>query len=296
MTGSDEPTGPLPEGLGPLDDRPGPARPLAPEAATALVAVAIDRASRGRPALSGRRRVLLVAAAAVLAAAAAAASAGLLFFRGSGDESPEAVAAPHAVPTSVVAAPSRGASAQAAATSRSSAVAEPPVVPENPAAAPVRPAAEPPALPNIPRPPVEPRAARAADAPAGEAQDLLAEANRLRRERRWADAERAYVSAMSASPGSDAAYAATMGAAGLRLDRLGRAAEALPLFEAALRNRPRGALAEDAAWGVAECVRALGNRDREIEALRLFLERWPQSLMAERARARLQELGAGAVP
>jgi len=128
------------------------------------------------------------------------------------------------------------------------------------------------------------------------AEDLLATANRWRARRLWADAERAYVRAMHASPGSDASYTAGVAAGSLRLERLGRPADAAGLFAAALRDRPRGALAEEAAFGLAECYRAMGDALREAEALRRFLAGWPGAAMADAARARLAELAAGGTP
>jgi tetratricopeptide (TPR) repeat protein len=129
-----------------------------------------------------------------------------------------------------------------------------------------------------------------APAPVRDAEDLLLRANRLRAERRWADAEQTYAQVLRAAPGSDAAYAAAVAAAALRLERLGRPQAALELYERALADRPGGALAEEAAFGVAECRRALGDAAGEAQALRRFLADWPSALMAGRARARLEEL------
>ena len=94
----------------------------------------------------------------------------------------------------------------------------------------------------------------------------------------------------------DAAYAAAVAAAALRLERLGRPRDALDLYERVQAERPRGALAEEAAFGVAECRRALGDAAGEAEALRRFLADWPAALMAGRARARLEDLGATTGP
>jgi tetratricopeptide (TPR) repeat protein len=127
-------------------------------------------------------------------------------------------------------------------------------------------------------------------------EDLLREANRLRAERRWADAERTYARVFEEARGSDEAYAATVAAASLRLERLGRPAQALELYERALAERPAGALAEEAALGVAECRRALGDAAGEAEALRRFLDGWPTSPMIGQVRARLVELESSPGP
>ncbi|MBC8133850.1 MAG: tetratricopeptide repeat protein [Deltaproteobacteria bacterium] len=117
--------------------------------------------------------------------------------------------------------------------------------------------------------------------------DLLQNANALRAQSRWRDAERVYRQVAALTPGSDDAYAAAVAAASLRLDHLGDAAGALPLYRGVLRSHPTGALAEEVRWGIAEAYHALGHSDLEADALRAFLAAHPQSLLKAAAQARL---------
>jgi hypothetical protein len=145
-------------------------------------------------------------------------------------------------------------------------------------------------------PPAEPPPRRASSGVAAPP-DLLRAASRLRAQRRWRDAEGVYAQVAATVPGSEPAYAATLAAASLRLEHLGDARGALRLFEAALRRRPDGGLAEEARFGVAEAYRALGDGVAEARALRAFLAAHPDAAMRPRAVARLRELGgAGAAP
>ena len=80
-----------------------------------------------------------------------------------------------------------------------------------------------------------------------------------------------------------------MAAAALRLDHLSDARGALRLYRAALRSRPRGALSEEALLGVADAQHRLAD-GAEADTLASFLERFPDSPEASRARARLAKL------
>jgi len=124
--------------------------------------------------------------------------------------------------------------------------------------------------------------------------DLLRVANDLRRERRWVDAARAYQRVRTTYPGTDAAYAATIAGASLRLEHLADANSALRDFRSSLRAQPAGPLAEEARYGVAEAYRALGDDDAEAESLRAFVASHPDSPLSDRARARLHALDAPA--
>jgi hypothetical protein len=139
-----------------------------------------------------------------------------------------------------------------------------------------------------------PRRPRRAVSRARKAADLLARANRLRAGRRWREAERSYREVMRAHPGSAQAYSATVAAAALRLEQLVDPRGALRLYEQARRQRPRGHLAQEVLFGVAECHRALGADAAEARALRAFLAAHPRGPMAARARARLDALGGRA--
>jgi hypothetical protein len=123
-------------------------------------------------------------------------------------------------------------------------------------------------------------------------EDIVALANQRRKEKRWRAAEELYERVMRDHAGTDAATIATVASASLHLDHLADPAGALSRFHRALRVRPRGPLAEEARWGVAETHRALGDEAAERAALRRFLSAHPGSVNAARARQRLAELGA----
>jgi hypothetical protein len=243
-----------------LDERPGPARTLAPGAADALITRALDRALDGGLAsrLSRPRRGVprwLVALAVCALAGAAAAS--IYHFRH--------LATPAPAPE------------QPAPVERASA---PSVVPAPaPPDAPIEPkAAEPIANPPHARP-ASPRAV----------QDLLLRANQQRAAHDWRGAERTYERILRLEPHSPDATVAAVGAADLRLTHLGDARGALSLFQRASRDA-RGTLAEEAQHGLAESYRALGNEAQERRTLEAFLRVHPSSVMRAQVEARLHSL------
>jgi tetratricopeptide (TPR) repeat protein len=120
--------------------------------------------------------------------------------------------------------------------------------------------------------------------------DLLRRANALRARGAFREAERMYSDVARSAADRDDAYAAGVAAASLRLEQLGRPESALALFREALRQRPRGALAEEARRGIAECHRALGDTQAEVRALRELLAAHPSTLLRSRAQARLDQL------
>lgn len=138
-----------------------------------------------------------------------------------------------------------------------------------------------------------PEAAAASVRPALRAavQDALAEANRLRGERRYAEAAAAYGRAARLVPGGREAYVAIVARAELLLERLGRPREARRLYRAALAARPRGPLLDEALCGLAESERLLGDPKAERVPLERLLRERPESPLRSRAEARLRELG-----
>jgi tetratricopeptide (TPR) repeat protein len=87
--------------------------------------------------------------------------------------------------------------------------------------------------------------------------DLLAEANRARRDREWAHAAALYERVVGSQ--ADESYAAMIALASLRLEHLGDPRGALALYERALAARPNGALSVQAEAGAARCRRTLGD-------------------------------------
>lgn len=129
-----------------------------------------------------------------------------------------------------------------------------------------------------------PEPKRAAHVP----EDLLVEGNRLRAARRWKKADDSYTRAAKDAPHSQTAYVARVASAGVRLEHLHDARGALSSYRAALAEQPHGALSEEVHWGIAESYRALGQHDKERDALQLFLREHPSSPLRAQAEARLQ--------
>lgn len=121
-------------------------------------------------------------------------------------------------------------------------------------------------------------------------EDWLAAANTLRGERRWREAEAAYVAAVEAAPSSRSAYVARLSAAALRLEHLGDPRGALALYT--LAADADGELDAPAELGVARSHRALGHTTEERRALERLLEAHPDSPLAAAATRRLAELEA----
>lgn len=137
---------------------------------------------------------------------------------------------------------------------------------------------------------VDAGARRARERLAPAPKDLLRLANEQRKHKRWSEADQLYLRIIRSHPTSDEAYVARVSSAQLALDHLNAAARALRLYRAALTAQPRGALAEEARYGVVESYRALSDQQGEARALTDFLERHPSSPLAAQARARQQSI------
>lgn len=262
---SGEPEEPF-ELLGALDDEPGPARPLSPQQASALVRGALDVAFSPPPPVApapkpwyARRAVWMTGAGLAVVGAVAV-----------------GVWSARQPPPPVPPVPREAEVKQAP---------PPPVVreeaPPPPEAAPV---AEAPA-PTVPE-------TRPAPRPTAEPEDLLRRANERRAQGQWRAAESLYQRVLQASPGTESAYVALVASGGLRLEHLGDARGALRQYQQALRLRPAGSLSEEARHGVARAWRALGDTVQEKRALEDFLAAHPDSLRAESAKHRLAQLSA----
>ncbi|RKH63541.1 tetratricopeptide repeat protein [Corallococcus llansteffanensis] len=251
---------PLDDLLRPLDEGSGPARRLSRKRSSALVQAALDAALQPvAPAPPSRRRkrppVWLMAGAALVFTGAAAAA--VWRFSASRPATP-VVLTPH--------------------------------VPE-----PTRIATlEPVSLPSPPAPFVieHPRPARPVPATREQArpEDLLRQANALRSEGKWTEAEGLYLRVIRAQPSSLAAYVARVASGALRLEHLGDARGALRQFQDAQRSQPGGMLDPEARHGEAEAYRALGDTAAEARALDAFIALHPDSPLGATARSRLREL------
>jgi hypothetical protein len=135
-----------------------------------------------------------------------------------------------------------------------------------------------------------PRAAAVAAAP--EPEDLLAEANAARLARDWRAADALYSRVASAGGTALAAQTALVASAQLHLEHLGDPAGAARRFRSALAAGARDTLAEEARWGLAEVARATAEPAAERRALDDFLAHHASSVRASQARARRAELEA----
>lgn len=284
----------LPPGmLAPLDEDPGPARRLSRQKSSALVQAALLAAlDAPSPPPRPRRRYEWLMGGALLVVGAAAVATWHLSRR-SESVTPPPVANPAMVePVHPEPGVGPGGSAHGAR-------AEPElegVVPEGSrvegsGAEPVRveadaagPEAEVVAAP----PPAKPRVERLPGAPAPE--DLLRRANEHRATGQWKAAEALYLRVIRTDPKGMSAYVARVASGSLRLEHLGDARGALRQYQEAQRGWPGGVLEEEASHGVAEALRALGDRDGEARALEDFLARHPDSPHGVAARTRLREI------
>jgi tetratricopeptide (TPR) repeat protein len=120
--------------------------------------------------------------------------------------------------------------------------------------------------------------------------DLLGEANAKRAAKQWRESDALYARVVESAPKTLAAQTALIASASLRLEHLGDPKGALQRFRRALAIAPKGALAEDARWGIVEATRAIGDRAAEAAALDEFLAKHASSPLAPRAKARRAEL------
>jgi hypothetical protein len=154
---------------------------------------------------------------------------------------------------------------------------EPEVVP------PVAPSVDPVSAPE----PVADRVARTPGPRAPSAEELLAAANQARREHDYGEAQRLYRRLQSVHPRSREAALSHVTLGRLLLDGMGDPAGALREFDRYLGQRGHRVLDEEARVGRALAFQRLGRRAEEQEAWRDLLAHHPDTLHAERARARL---------
>jgi len=121
------------------------------------------------------------------------------------------------------------------------------------------------------------------------AEDLLQKANRLRREGQPKEAEQTYLQLVQREPQSMSAYVARVAVAELRLGR--NPSSAIDLLQTALQRFPKGPLEIEIHQALAQAYRSTGNAALERSELTRLVTQYEGTPAADRARARLIELG-----
>jgi TolA-binding protein len=117
------------------------------------------------------------------------------------------------------------------------------------------------------------------------ANQLLAAARRAQSHAQIDRAEQLYSQVINGYAATPAAGAAQIALGRLLFER--QPFEAVTLFDGYLRRRPSGTLAEEALFYRALSLEKLGESQTASASLRELLKRFPKSLYAEPARARL---------
>jgi TolA-binding protein len=120
------------------------------------------------------------------------------------------------------------------------------------------------------------------------AHELFGSANRARHDDDAARASALYRELQRRYPTSAEALVSRVSLGRLLLDRLHDPAGALAQFDRYLAESAQDSLAEEALFGRASALIALGRPDAERETWRTLLVRYPSSVYADRARARLE--------
>lgn len=141
-------------------------------------------------------------------------------------------------------------------------------------------------------PPEQRAAAETPAAPqAPSAAAMLSDARKLMLAARFSDAAAAYEALRLAYPQSPEARAVLVSLAELQVDRLGQPASALTNVERYMRGE-HGALGLEALQVRIRALRALGEPQREADAIADFLRRYPESFQAGPLTQRLADLKA----
>lgn len=142
--------------------------------------------------------------------------------------------------------------------------------------------------PELPRAEPEPSAAHtpSPDSPAVSAAALFSRANSERRSGKLTEASASYQALVARFPESSEAQVARISLGNLLLAQ-GAHARALAQFDGHLRRG--GQLVEEALYGKARALRALGRSAEEHEVWRTLATRYPNSIYARSARERLGE-------
>jgi ferric-dicitrate binding protein FerR (iron transport regulator) len=158
----------------------------------------------------------------------------------------------------------------------------PPVAGRQPAVTSVRPA------------PVPPPEAATLDVP--DVSALMADAATRRARGDFRTAVETYERLIRIHPASPEARTCRVLKGQILLRNLGQAGQALAEFDRYLSTGWSGALADEAARGRIQALRALGRPAAEAEACRALLRNLPQSIYARQTRTRLEALTAGRTP
>jgi hypothetical protein len=122
------------------------------------------------------------------------------------------------------------------------------------------------------------------------AAELVDRAQTLASQKKWTRAARSYSQLIQRFPKRKEARTSLVSLGLIYLDRLGRPAHALTLFERYLALSGRQALDQEALEGKVRALRRLGRTAAEKKAIVQFLERFPFALGAQKMKKRLAEL------
>ena len=119
---------------------------------------------------------------------------------------------------------------------------------------------------------------------------MIARAQVFRMERNWAAAVKAYGDLIDTYSSSAQARAALVSMGNIQLENLKKPRAALRAFDAYLARDEKGTIAREASFGRANALRALGKSSQERAALEAFLRDYPDSILAQRVKTRLDEI------
>lgn len=120
--------------------------------------------------------------------------------------------------------------------------------------------------------------------------EILQDVQNARRYRQWERVAALYRAILGAYPDAHQAQSSKVSLGYVELEHLGNAEQALRAFEMYLECCQNGSLVQEAEFGKALALRALGRVTEERLVLRDFLNRFPTAIQAKRARARYRQL------
>lgn len=121
---------------------------------------------------------------------------------------------------------------------------------------------------------------------------LIQEAQSCLLIRDWNCAAAQYQEALKHYSGRSESTPVLISLAKIELRHLNAPKKALAHYRSYQQYAPDGPLAEEALFGIAAAYRRLGVEVKETETLRQFISKYPQSSLLEKARTRLEQLGA----